>query len=85
MKVLITGSNGFIGRNLEVYLCKKNINILTFNRKDPIKKLYDNLLKSDVICHIAGENRPLDPNLFFINNTLLTKKICDFLLKKKKK
>ena len=47
MKVLITGSNGFIGRNLEVYLCKKNINILTFNRKDPIKKLYDNLLKSD--------------------------------------
>ena len=43
MKILITGGNGFIGRNLEVYLCKKNINILTFNRKDPIKKLYDNL------------------------------------------
>lgn len=83
MKVLVTGSNGFVGKNLKVFLKIKKLNILEFNRGDSDQVLYQNLLKSDIVCHLAGENRSKNQKLFYKNNTELTKKICNFLIKKK--
>ena len=39
MKILITGSKGFIGKNLEIFLRQKKYEILTLNRNDK-KKYY---------------------------------------------
>ena len=40
MKILITGSNGFVGQNLSVHLSeRKEIEVVTFNRLDKIESL----------------------------------------------
>jgi len=83
MKILVTGSNGFIGKNLKYFLLEKKYEILEYNRHEIKKKLIDNLKKCDLIIHLAGENRPKTKNLFKINNEGLTKEICKTLIKNK--
>ena len=39
MKILITGSNGFIGKNLKYFLIENQHKILEQNRNNNIKKL----------------------------------------------
>jgi UDP-2-acetamido-2,6-beta-L-arabino-hexul-4-ose reductase len=80
MKILITGSNGFIGKNLKYFLIENKYKILEQNRNDNIKKLIKNLYECDLIIHLAGENRPKDKNLFKINNENFTKSICKTLI-----
>ena len=58
MRILITGSNGFVGKNLYYFLkSKKKYEIYEFNRKDNFKKLEKLVHLVDVIFHCAGENR----------------------------
>ena len=85
MNILITGSNGFIGRNLKFSLLEKNFNIFEFNRNDNLNKLENLIEKSDIIFHLAGENRPKKTKLFKVNNIELTNKICSILNERKKK
>lgn len=82
MNILITGANGFIGKNLK-YSFKKNsnINTLEFNRQNSIEELDYLIQNADMIFHIAGENRPKKVDDYFKNNTLLTKLICDLIKK----
>ena len=75
MKILITGSNGFIGKNLKYFLIENKYKILEQNRNDNIKKLITNLYECDLIIHLAGENRPKVKNLFKINNENFTENI----------
>jgi UDP-2-acetamido-2,6-beta-L-arabino-hexul-4-ose reductase len=83
--VLITGSNGFIGKNLQVVLGrKKGISILTFNRTDNDDKLQEYLIKADVIYHLAGVNRPDKIEEFEVVNNGLTRKIIEILKDNKK-
>jgi UDP-2-acetamido-2,6-beta-L-arabino-hexul-4-ose reductase len=85
MRILITGSNGFIGKNLVSHLNKKDgINIFHFNRGDSFDSLSFSLDEIDIIFHLAGENRPNSFDDFNINNAVLTKKLCDELQKKQK-
>ena len=58
-KILVTGSNGFIGKNL-IFQAKERLNfeIDTFTRKNSDKTLKEKLLKADFLIHLAGENRP---------------------------
>ena len=75
-KILVTGSEGFIGKNLLVNLQeKKTFDILTFNRGDDLNKLINHIEKSDLIVHLAGENRPKDSRDFIKTNLNLTKEI----------
>jgi UDP-2-acetamido-2,6-beta-L-arabino-hexul-4-ose reductase len=85
MRILITGSNGFIGKNLVSHLKKKDgIDIFHFNRGDSFDLLTFSLEEIDLIFHLAGENRPNSFDDFNTNNAVITKKLCDELQKKQK-
>ena len=80
MKVLVTGANGFIGKNLVLRLREQaGTEVLTFARGDADAALHDALLKADAVIHLAGENRPASPNDFELVNAGLTRQICDSL------
>jgi UDP-2-acetamido-2,6-beta-L-arabino-hexul-4-ose reductase len=79
MNVLVTGSNGFIGKNLIIHLNELNINVLTYTRENSTQDLPDLIKKSNFIIHLAGENRPKDEKDFNIVNVQLTKSICELI------
>jgi UDP-2-acetamido-2,6-beta-L-arabino-hexul-4-ose reductase len=79
--VLVTGSEGFIGKNLVTKLKEaKNISINTFNRDTDILLLDKYLKRADYVIHLAGENRARDLNNFTLNNVDFTSLICDKIL-----
>lgn len=76
-KVLITGANGFVAKNLQLRLAeRKDVEVFTFTRDSDDSQLPDLLNKVDYIFHLAGVNRPQDPKEFSLGNTELTKKLC---------
>jgi len=77
MNVLVTGSNGFIGKNLIVRLNELSIQITTYTRKNSTQDLEGLIKDADCIVHLAGENRPKDEKDFDIVNAGLTASICD--------
>lgn len=80
MKVLITGSRGFIGKNLVSHLQEENdIEIVTYDIDDSFSKIENNIDDIDFIFHFAGVNRPLNTEEFYHGNTDLTKKIVDLI------
>ncbi|RBQ29251.1 NAD-dependent epimerase/dehydratase family protein [Aliarcobacter vitoriensis] len=84
--ILITGSNGFIGKNLLKKLNIDDFNILEFNRNDSLDILEKHIIQSDFIIHLAGEVRPNSSgDDFKTSNTLLTQNIINILKKQDKK
>jgi len=82
LNVLITGSKGFIGKNLLKKLDNNHFNILEFNRDDSLEVLEKQILQSDFIVHLAGEVRPnSSSDDFKSSNTLLTQNIVDIFRK----
>jgi len=77
MNVLVTGSNGFIGKNLIVRLNELSIQVATYTRKNSTQDLEGLIKDADCIVHLAGENRPKDEKDFDIVNAGLTASICD--------
>jgi len=79
--VLITGSEGFTGRNLRAHLDRMtNLEVLGFDRDDPIVALAERASKADFIFHLAGVNRPKDPVEFDNGNRGLTGKLVEILV-----
>ena len=80
MKVLVTGPNGFIGKNLVLRLREQaDTEVLTFARGDSDAELHAALTLADAVIHLAGENRPASPDAFEQVNAGLTQQICDGL------
>jgi UDP-2-acetamido-2,6-beta-L-arabino-hexul-4-ose reductase len=78
MKVLITGADGFIGKNLIAHLRERDdVEILCFTRGDDASLLPALMLEVDFVFHLAGVNRPQDPQEFQSGNTDLTQALCD--------
>lgn len=78
MKVLITGANGFIGKNLRLHLSeRKDVQVLCFTRGDDVAQLLVMLQDVDFVFHLAGVNRPKDTAEFASGNTGLTVQLCD--------
>lgn len=85
MKVLVTGSEGFVGKNLIARLReRKDVQILEFNRKHSVKDLATLVSEADVIFHMAGINRPKDPKEFTEGNLNLTQELVQLLEQKSK-
>jgi len=85
--ILVTGSKGFIGKNLitRLKLDSKN-NILEFTRDNSMKDLEELVLQSDFIYHTAGEVRSTSSDdEFKSSNVTLIKNIVDLLQKYSKK
>ncbi len=77
MNVLITGSKGFIGKNLIIRLKEMGIPYSEFDRSSTIQDLNNLIKKSQFIVHLAGENRPINEKDFDTVNRGLTNSICD--------
>lgn len=78
MKVLITGAAGFVGRNLQLFLAeRKDVEFVSFEREDRLSDLSSKLLGVDFVFHLAGVNRPQDPQEFVTGNTDLTSILCE--------
>lgn len=76
MKVLITGVKGFIGKNLALRLKEQGIEVLPID-KDNLAELDDFVKKADFCVHLAGVNRPLDPQEFYDGNANLTYRLVE--------
>ena len=77
MQILVTGSQGFIGKNLKIRLSELKIyQVITFDRDCSVDCLYSLVENSDFIFHLAGENRPKDENDFQKVNVDLSYEIC---------
>ena len=77
MNVLVTGANGFIGKNLVVWLNDLDIHTEAYTRENSVQDFPDILKKTDFIVHLAGENRPEDDKDFDTVNVGLTASICE--------
>lgn len=76
MKVLITGANGFIAKNLRSHLeLDDSFEILTLTREHSESELSELVGAADAIFHLAGVNRPESDDEFIAGNTELTERI----------
>jgi UDP-2-acetamido-2,6-beta-L-arabino-hexul-4-ose reductase len=77
MKVLITGANGFVGKNLQLHLAeRKDVQVVCFTRNDHLTQLSDLVQGVDFVFHLAGVNRPQNPSEFTTGNVDLTQALC---------
>jgi len=77
MKVMITGANGFVGKNLRLHLAeRKDVQVVCFTRGDDVAQLPALLQGVDFVFHLAGVNRPQDPHEFVSGNVDLTQALC---------
>lgn len=81
MIVLITGSNGFIGRHL-VEAMSRHAGITKVHRFDlgsSSEDFLEGLSEADIVFHLAGINRPKSDTEFEHGNVGLTAEICTVL------
>ena len=78
-KVLITGANGFIGKNLTIYLQQRQIEVLTYDKSlNEYSDLVNFIHNADFIVHLAGINRPNDKQIFE-ENVECTKEVINLV------
>lgn len=85
MNVMITGANGFVGRNLtqRLYALRDSRDrtrpalrideVLLYTRETAPETLAAYCRRADFVVHLAGVNRPQDPEEFTTGNTDLTR------------
>jgi len=80
MRILITGSDGFIGTNLRVRLAEKGLtDIVCLTRASSPADLDAACKQADFVFHLAGVNRPKTEAEFQSGNTELTQSLCERL------
>lgn len=79
MRILVTGADGFIGRNLALSIAERGWTLLPFTRASSSAELAEQISKADAVIHLAGINRPRDVAEFAVGNTDLTRQLCDAL------
>ncbi|GGI71316.1 UDP-2-acetamido-2,6-dideoxy-beta-L-talose 4-dehydrogenase [Shewanella hanedai] len=86
MNILVTGSDGFIGRNLSIFLNEAGFDeISTITLEDSKDDILVKVEAADFIYHLAGINRPKNEDEFKKGNTDLTTLIVNQLIKLNKK
>ncbi len=80
MRILVTGGDGFIGRNLRVWLGELGFHdVVSVRAEDGAGVLAEALESADFVFHLAGVNRPSDPSNFDSGNRGLTETVCRLL------
>lgn len=77
MKVLVTGSSGFIGKHLvEALRRRPDTEVIGYDIGTPASQLGRGLQLADVIYHLAGVNRPQSIEEFKTGNSDFTSSLC---------
>lgn len=77
MRVLVTGANGFIGKNLLATLRRDtNVAVLPVTRESSGEELTAAARDADFVFHLAGTNRPTHAEEFVAGNVELTQSLC---------
>lgn len=80
MRVLVTGADGFVGRNLRVALSEvPDREVLAVTRSTGEPGLRAAVATADAVIHLAGVNRPEDPAEFAHVNAGFTSRLCEVL------
>lgn len=79
MNILVTGSNGFIGKHTVLWLTRRNHNVFKYDIDSSLDELKECISKCDFIIHLAGINRPLTVDEFYDGNTNFTKQLVDLV------
>lgn len=78
--LLITGAQGFIGKNLTARLAAEGRDtVLTFDLDTPHEKLAEYTARADFVFHLAGVNRPKDAAEFYTGNHGFTEELLALL------
>ncbi|WP_283628140.1 UDP-2-acetamido-2,6-beta-L-arabino-hexul-4-ose reductase [Shewanella baltica] len=86
MKIVVTGSKGFIGKNLCIMLREHGYqDIIEVDRETSQEMLSQYLCEADFVYHLAGINRPKDDSEFQLGNADLTSYIAEKLKQSDKK
>lgn len=81
MKILVTGANGFIGKNLVAHLARQtDVEVIAVGRENCWDEVAQGLAEADFIYHFAGVNRPQQDEEFQQGNAEFTERICCYLL-----
>ncbi|MCE7979620.1 MAG: NAD-dependent epimerase/dehydratase family protein [Caldilinea sp. CFX5] len=81
MKILVTGANGFIGKNLLAQLTRQTgAAVIAIGRENSWDEVAQGLAEADFIYHLAGVNRPQQVEEFHQGNAEFTERLCDHLL-----
>ena len=85
-KILVTGSNGFIGRQVIKRLNKSEVISDSINTKRINLQNLEEVMKlnrSDIVIHLGGKTqKELDWNDYFINNVIGTLNILEYCIRK---
>ena len=77
MRVVVTGSDGFIARNLRIRLRELGHHDLTgIVRTTTPAEFSEALAAADIVFHLAGVNRPREDAEFIHGNVELTARLC---------
>lgn len=86
MKIVITGSNGFVGKNLKEDLkATTDDEILEVNRQTSSEELENYLIEADSVVHLAGINRPKNEEEFKEGNVDFLSQVLKILKDNPKK
>ncbi len=76
VRILVTGSDGFMGKNLRVALGRRpDVETVGFDVTNPPEDLERLAASADFVFHLAGVNRPKDPAEFVAGNVHLTARL----------
>ena len=80
MKILVTGANGFIGRNLCLALRRSDdMEVMEIDKESSESDLAQAVADADAVVHLAGVNRPKKEVEFVEGNVDFTKQLCGLL------
>jgi UDP-2-acetamido-2,6-beta-L-arabino-hexul-4-ose reductase len=86
MRILVTGANGFVSKNLIAELNNRGYNdIFKCTRETTKEQLEQYTLECDFVFHLAGVNRPKDESEFKKGNLEFTSELLELLKKNKNK
>ena len=83
MRVLVTGANGFVGRNLCLALGRmEGVEVLRYDLGNTRAELEEWAGTCDFVFHLAGVNRPKDPAEFAKGNAGFTEELLALLARR---
>ncbi len=85
MKVLVTGAQGFVGKNLCQELKNRAFEVMEADLSTTEEELVNFCAQADFVMHLAGVNRPKNEEEFTKGNRDFTAHLCEILKKQKSK